>query len=128
MSKALDAEQGFLTRSRFYFHDMITIAQPAAPLLYAMDILMGAAREYGWFLRDAHRFLEQLLETNAARVQGDVERRVVESRLRLESDVRRLLRGVSATAELALEQARKLMAAGTKRRKQRTRAVAYAAR
>lgn len=110
LPKALDAEPGFRTRSRFYFHDMI--AQPASPLLYAMDILMGAARVLGWFLRDAHRFLDQMLDTNAARVQGDVEQRVVESRLRLEADVRKLLREVSATAEQALAQAREVMAAG----------------
>ncbi len=112
LPKAFDAEQGFRTRSRFYFHDMITIAQPASPLLYAMDILMATGRVYGWFLRDAHGFLDQLLETNAARVQGDVEQRVVESRLSLERDVRKLLREVSATAEQAVSQAQELMAAG----------------
>ncbi len=113
LPKALEAEQGFRTHSRFYFHDMITTAQPASPVLYAMDILMGAGRVYGWFLRDAHRFLDHLLETNAARVQGDVEQRVLESRLRLEAEVRKLLREVSATAEQALAQARQVRAAGS---------------
>jgi hypothetical protein len=46
-------------------------------------------------------------------VQGDVEQRVVESRLHLESEVRRLLREVSASAEQALSKARELMAAGS---------------
>ena len=36
LPKSLDAEHGFRTRSRFFFHDMITIAQPASPLLYSM--------------------------------------------------------------------------------------------
>ncbi|MDR3414269.1 MAG: hypothetical protein P4L87_25460, partial [Formivibrio sp.] len=49
---------------------------------------------------------------NASRVQGDVEQRAVESRLRLESDVRKLLREVSASAEQALSMARELTAAG----------------
>ncbi len=110
---ALDAEQGFRTRSRFFFHDMITIAQPASPLLYSLDSFMGAVRFRRWFHRDAARFLEKLLDTNASRVQGDVEQRVVESRLKLESDVRRLLGDVSSTAEQALVKARGLMAAGT---------------
>ncbi len=110
---ALDAEQGFRTRSRFFFHDMITIAQPASPLLYSLDSFMGAVRFRRWFHRDAARFLEKLLDTNASRVQGDVEQRVVESRLKLESDVRRLLGEVSTTAEQALVKARGLMAAGT---------------
>jgi len=38
---------------------------------------------------------------------------VMESRQRLESDVRKLLREISASAEQALSQARELMAAGT---------------
>jgi GTPase SAR1 family protein len=113
LPKSLDAEQGFRTRSRFFFHDMITVAQPASPLLYCFDTLMGAFHIRSWFRRDAENFLEQLLDTNASRVQGDVEQRVVESRLRLESDVRRLLREVSATAEQALSKARELVAAGT---------------
>ena len=74
---------------------------------------MGAFRIRGWFRRDAESFLNELLQTNASRVQGDVEQRVVESRLRLELDVRKLLREVSASAERALSNARELMAAGT---------------
>jgi hypothetical protein len=110
---SLDAEHGFRTRSRFFFHDMTTIAQPASPLLYSIDCLMGALHIRRWVHKDAANFLEHLLDINASRVQGDVEQRVVESRLRLESDVRRLLREVSASAELALSKARELMASGT---------------
>jgi len=113
LPKSLDTEQGFRTRSRFYFHDMITVAQPASPLLYCTDLAMGALHIRRWFRKDAERFLEKLLDTNASRVQGDAEQRVVESRLRLESDVRKLLREVSATAEQALSNAREVMAAGT---------------
>lgn len=109
---ALDSEPGFRTRSRFYFHDMITIAQPASPLLYSLDALMGALHLRAWLRKDGERFLQQILDTNASRVQGDVEQRVVESRLHLESEVRKLLREVSATAEQALTKARELMAAG----------------
>ena len=73
---------------------MITIARPASPLLYSIDALMGALHIRRWVQKDAESFLEHLLDINASRVQGDVEQRVVESRLRLESDVRKLaLRG-----------------------------------
>jgi len=113
LPKSFDAEQGFRTRSSFFFHDMITIAQPASPLLYAIDLLMGALQVRRWFEKDADRFLQQLLETNASRVQGDVERRIVDSRLRLESDVRRLLSELSTSAEHALSNARELMETGT---------------
>ena len=114
LPKSLDAEHGFRTRSRFYFHDMVTTAQPASPLLYSFDALMGVLHIGWWMQKDAANFLEQLLDTNASRVQGEVEQRVVESRLRLEGDVRRLLREVSASAEQALSQARELVAAGTR--------------
>lgn len=113
LPKSLHAEHGFRTRSRFFFHDMITIAQPASPLLYSFDALMGALHIRRWVQKDAANFLNHLLDINAARVQGDVEQRVVESRLRLESDVRKLLREVSASAEHALSKARELMAAGS---------------
>ncbi len=112
LPRSLDVEHGFRTRSRFFFHDMITIAQPASPLLYVIDCLMGALHIRRWVQKDAANFLEHLLDINASRVQGDVEQRVVESRLRLESEVRRLLREVSASAEQALSKARELMAAG----------------
>lgn len=78
-----------------------------------MDVLMGTLRVGSSFKNDALSFLEQLLDTNASRVQGNVEQRVVESRLRLESDVRKLLREVSLSAEQALSKARELIAAGT---------------
>ena len=113
LPKALDTEQGFRTRSRFYFHDMITLAQPASPLLYCTDLIMGALHIRRWFSKGAEHFLEQLMDTNSFRVQGDAEQRVVESRLRLESDVRKLLREVSTTAEQALTNAREIMTSGT---------------
>jgi len=113
LPESIDAEQGFRVRSRFFFHDMITIAQPPSPFLYVADVIMGAVHMRRWFRKDSLQFLEQLIDTNASRVQGDVEQRVVESRLRLESDVRRVLREVSASAEHALEKAREISAAGT---------------
>jgi len=114
LPKSLNAEQGFRTQSRFLFHDMITIAQPASPLLYSLDTVMGVLHLRRWFRKDALNFLEHLLDTNASRVQGDVEQRVVESRLRLESDVRKLLREVSTTAEQALTNAKTIMASGAR--------------
>lgn len=112
LPEALEAEHGFRTRSRFYFHEMISIAKPVSPLLYVLDAIMGTLPMHRWFRSAGLQFLEHLLETNAARVQGDVEQRVVESRLGLESEVRRLLREVSAAAERALSAARELIGEG----------------
>jgi hypothetical protein len=61
----------------------------------------------------AANFLDQLIDTNASRIQGDVEERVVQSRLLLEAEVRRLLSEVRTTAERALASARLLLDAGS---------------
>lgn len=88
-------------------------AWPARGPTLQTDAVMGALNIYRWIQKDAANFLGHILDINASRVQGDVEQRVLESRLRLESDVRRLLREVSASAEQALSKARELMATGT---------------
>jgi hypothetical protein len=68
LPKLLDEEHGFRTRSRFFFHDMITIGQPPSPLLYLLDVLMGALHIGRWFDNDALKFLERLLDTHASHV------------------------------------------------------------
>jgi len=106
MPRPLDAEQGFRTRSRFYFHEFITIAQPASPLRWLADLLLGVVAAYGSLERDAREFLDRLLESNSMRVQSDVDTRVGDGKSRLETDVRILLREVAAVAERALAHAR----------------------
>jgi GTP-binding protein EngB required for normal cell division len=113
MPRPLDAEQGFRTRSRFYFYDFVELAQPASPLRFTADVVMGVAGAHSRIQRDAHEFLDHLLETNATRVQSDVDKRVGDSRSRLETDIRILLHEVSAVAERALKHARDAQAAGT---------------
>lgn len=56
LPKSLEADQGFRTRSTFYFHDMIAIARPASPLLYCTDVVMGALRVGWWFNRTQRIF------------------------------------------------------------------------
>jgi hypothetical protein len=60
----------------------------------------------------AHEFLDHLLDSNARRVQGDVDRRVADGKSRLETDIRILLHEISAVAERALAHARSAQAAG----------------
>src|SRR5271169_6945054 len=62
---SLDAEQAFRVRSLFCFHDTISVAQPASPLLYLWDVCLGAIHFDQPFLKSAESFLEQLLHTNA---------------------------------------------------------------
>ena len=106
MPHALDAEHGFRAKSRFYFHDFITVARPASVFRFLGDFALGAVGAYDSIERDAISFLDHLLEVNSTRVQSDVNERVLESRHHLEADIRGLLRDVSHVAERALSHAR----------------------
>jgi GTP-binding protein EngB required for normal cell division len=112
MPHALDPERGFRTRSRFTFHDFITLARPASIFRLLADVIVGALGAYGSIELDAVAFLERLLEVNSTRVQSDVNERVLESRHRLEADIRTLLREVAHVAERALAHARIAQVAG----------------
>jgi hypothetical protein len=114
MPRPLDAEQGFRTRSRFYFHDFIDLAQPASPFRFIADLALGLVDARDGIRRDAHEFLDRLLETNATRVQSDIDERVSNGKSRLETDIRILLHEVSAVAERALAHARAAQAAGAR--------------
>ena len=109
---ALDPEAGFLVRSRFTFHDLVEIAQPASPLRWAADLVLGICRAHRVIDADARRFLAHLLETNCTRVQSDILNRVQESRSRLEVEIRKLLHEIRRTAEQALTHARAAQAEG----------------
>jgi GTPase SAR1 family protein len=105
---ALDPELGFRVRSEFTFYEYRDVAQPASPLRWLADLILGlvAAR---WIIRnEAQEFLSRLLETNSIRVQSDVLNRVQESRGKLETEIRKLLHEVSRIAEQALARARKV--------------------
>jgi hypothetical protein len=108
----LEAEQGFRARSRFYFYDFIEIARPASPLRFMADLAIGLFGAHASIVGDAHGFLDHLLDTNATRVQGDVDKRIGDSKSRLEADIRVLLHEVRAVAERALERARTAQSQG----------------
>jgi hypothetical protein len=112
MPHALDPEAGFRIRSRFMFHDLIEIAQPASPLRWVADLILGLVGAHGVIENDARRFLTHLLETNCTRVQSDILNRVQESRNRLEAEIRKLLHEIRRFAEQALTRARAARAEG----------------
>lgn len=112
MPHALDSERGFRTRSRFSFYDFITVARPVSPFRFIADLGLGIMRAYEKFEEDGHALLERLLETNSQRVQSDVNDRVLESRHRLQAEIRVLLTGVHQVAELALAHAKAAQNAG----------------
>ena len=112
MPHALDPETGFRTRSEFLFRDMIEVAQPASPLRWLADLVLGLVGARGVIQRDGREFLGRLLEVNCSRVQNDVLNRVQESRGRLEVEIRKLLHEISRIAVEALTHAREARAAG----------------
>ncbi len=112
MPHALDPETGFRTRSEFLFRDMIEIAQPASPLRWLADSILGLVGARGVIQSDGREFLGRLLEVNCSRVQNDILNRVQESRGRLEVEIRKLLHEISRIAVEALTHAREARAAG----------------
>ena len=112
LAGSLSSDTGLRARSSFYFNELIHIAQPASPFRLLLDIALGLLGVRSAFERSAHRFLARLLYLNSARVQNDVEDRVVESRRLLESEIRALLAEVRTGAASALASARETRNAG----------------
>ena len=113
MPHALDPEKGLRVRSRFTFEDFIGTAQPPSPLRWLADIFLPLVGARNLITNDAWEFLRHLLEVNSARVQNDVLNRILESRGRLEVEIRKLLHEVNRIAERALDRARKVKEEGT---------------
>jgi ribosome biogenesis GTPase A len=113
MPHALDPEAGFRARSEFSFHDLIEVAQPASPLRWLADAILGLAGAHRLIQMDARQFLHRLLQTNSTRAQSNTLQRVQESRRQGEAEIRKLLREISRMAEQALAVARTAHTAGT---------------
>jgi len=112
MPHALDPESGFRVRSEFTFLDFIEVAQPASPLRWLADLMLGLVGARGIIKNDAQSFLARLLEFNGTRVQSDILNRVQESRGKLEVEIRKLLHEVSRIAEQALARAKRVREEG----------------
>ena len=113
MPNALDIDANFRGRPHFYFNDLIYVANPASPMRWLVDLLLGLFGGRSIIESDVQAFLEHLLQVNGSRVQSDIIDRVQESRSHLEAQLRRLLLEVNRIAERALENARSTLAAGS---------------
>jgi hypothetical protein len=112
MPHALDPESGFRVRSHFTLMEYIEVAQPASPLRWLADLILGLVGARTIITNDAREFLLRLLETNSIRAQSDILNRVQESRGKLEAEIRKLLHEVSRIAEQALVRAKKVREEG----------------
>jgi hypothetical protein len=112
MPHALGPERGFRVRSEFTFLESIDVAQPASPVRWLADLILGLVGARRVIKNDARRFLIRLLEYNSTRLQSDILNLVQESRARLETEIRKLLHEVSRIAEQALVRAKKVREEG----------------
>jgi hypothetical protein len=99
-------------RSRFHFTEILTVA-PESVGKRLLDRIASSKMRVGFVDRDAAQYLEQLLQVNGARIRNDFEERVLQSRRRLERDLRARLDAIAATAERSLQMAEASHAAGS---------------
>lgn len=110
-------------RSRFFYTELLTVA-PSSPRAWILDLLRTPARRRGAIEREASHYLERLLEVNSARIKNDFGERAAGSRRILEQEIRDRLHALVASAERALEQARKARTEGAAATEARLHALA----
>jgi Dynamin family len=108
---SVSAEAGFRTKSRLYYTELMRLTSPS-PLWWLLYHVSSSERFVRSVEKEVAEYLESLVSTNAMRVQSDFEDRVLESRRRLEAEIRSGLKEVYGSAERALERARERQAAG----------------
>jgi polyhydroxyalkanoate synthesis regulator phasin len=112
LERRLEPDTGFRTARRFYFNDLFELA-PGSAMRRIGDFTRSRERSLAAALRDAADYLRPLLEHNSTRVVNDLDERVLESRRRLEAEIRDRLREGLQSAVEALERARERQSEGS---------------
>lgn len=107
----LEMEHKFRTPSRLFFTELL-YQTSRSPLRWLADAFRTRRSFRAALERHAREYLERLIVTNASRVTNALEEQVLESRRRLEHDLRERLHDIYAVAERALQRARAQQAAG----------------
>ena len=101
------------TPLRFQFHSLLRVAENASPLVYLADLARTLTGRREPIVRDAERYLGEILEINTSRARYATEERAAEARRRLEQQIRvALVESVRAAAD-AIDRARQAHAEGT---------------
>jgi GTP-binding protein EngB required for normal cell division len=111
LPRTLGPEVDFRTKSGLYYTELMTLTS-RSPVGWLVDLMRTRARAQRAVERGVGEYLERLLTANATRVTSDLDERVLESRRRLEAEVRACLREVYASAERALAAAKERRAGG----------------
>jgi len=104
LPRALEPEEGFRVKSGLYYTELMYLT--TNPIPWVLDLVRGRERTVRALVDRVGRYLARILESNSSRIANDLSERVVESRARLESQVRAALRRVVSVAEEAIERAR----------------------
>jgi len=112
LPREVSPETGFRVRSRLYYTSLMTYTSQT-PVGWFLDLLRSRERQLRELERQVGAYLEMLIFTNAHRIEGDLADRVLESRRRLQYEVRTALAEAATTAERALARARDLRAEGS---------------
>lgn len=107
----LTVDEGFRVGSRYYYRELTPLVQ-VSPVQAVLDLVLPASRVRSSVRREATVYLARLLEMNSTLVGNDLAERMLESRRRLEAEIRAMLERVAASSELSLAQARAAQAAG----------------
>jgi hypothetical protein len=100
----LDSGLGFTVKSRLFYTDLMALTGGFGAWL--VDQVMPRRVVLSRVERFGVRYLERLVNANSARVAADLNERTLESRRRLEAEIRARLRAISGVAECALALAR----------------------
>jgi len=111
LPRTVSPELGFRTVSRFYSTELMHLTG-RSPLQWLADMVRPAGMARRRMEHEVGAYLERLLSTNTARIMNNLDDRVLESRRRLEAEIRGYLRDICASAERALQRARGRQAAG----------------
>jgi Dynamin family len=109
LPESFDPDVGFRTTPHFAFTYMMTIAAPKLATRLAGITRTGRMAAVK---KNAREYLARLVATNSARVVGDLSDQVLESRRRVQAEVRDHLRTVVRSAEAAATRAAELRAQG----------------
>ena len=100
----LSSERGFRARSRLYFTELLSTTT-RSPLRWLLDTVRPAGSFRAAVDRHARGDSARLMRSNASRVTGDLDDRVLESRRGLEREVHERLRDGHRAAQRALQRA-----------------------
>ncbi|MBN1769633.1 MAG: dynamin family protein [Deltaproteobacteria bacterium] len=112
LPESVGAQVGFRWDSRLFYKDLWQL-DSGARLQWLLDLLRTRRAILGSVDRKATAHIRLLLETNATRIENDLNQRVLESRRRFQFEIRSALTEVLKSAEQAVDRAKERKAQGS---------------